>query len=227
MKNWLNRLERKYGRYAIKNLMFYLVLANAVVYVFTYFDGRMHVYNSLILVPQLVLRGQIWRLLTFVAIPPSDSLIFIFFALYFYYFIGSNLEREWGSFKFNLFYFCGMLGTILASFITGRPATAYYLNFSLFLAFAHLYPDFELLIYFILPIKIKYLGYLAWLYLGLVILFGAFAAKIFALVPVLTFLLFFGNDIFINLKLKRQVQQNRKRFFSEVRKAHQRRDGNH
>ncbi|NLP36225.1 MAG: rhomboid family intramembrane serine protease [Firmicutes bacterium] len=219
MKAWLNRLERKYGRYAIKNLMFYLVIANAVVYVFRYFGGNLQLYNSLMLVPQLVLRGQIWRLLTFIAIPPSDSLIFIFFALYFYYLIGSNLEREWGSVKFNLFYLCGMVGTILASFITGHPATAYYLNLSLFLAFAHLYPDFQLMIYFILPVKIKYLGYLAWIYLGLVILTGAFALKLFASIPILTFLIFFGRDLQRNLQLKRQVRQNRKHFLSEVRKA--------
>ena len=111
MKAWLNRLERKYGRYAIKNLMFFSSSPTPWS-MFSLFGGNLQLYNSLMLVPQLVLRGQIWRLPAFIAIRPRFINLY-FFALYFYYLIGSNLEREWGSVKFNLFIYAGWWGQFL------------------------------------------------------------------------------------------------------------------
>ena len=127
---WLDRLERKYGRYAIKNLMLYIVILNAVVYVLMMIPGT-NLINKFILDPQLVLKGEIWRLVTYIFIPPNASPIFIIFVLYFYYMIGSNLENEWGSFRFNLYYFLGMLGTTIATFITKGGATPIYKSVSL------------------------------------------------------------------------------------------------
>ncbi len=85
-------------------------------------------------------------------------MFFIAFSLYFYYLIGTALEREWGSFWFDVYYFCGAIGTVIAGFITGS-ATNYYLNMSLFFAFAALYPNFQVLLFFFIPIKIKWLAY--------------------------------------------------------------------
>ena len=150
-------------------------------------------------------------------------MLWIFFALYFYYMIGSNLEHAWGAFKFNIFYFCGIILTIIASFLTGAPATAAYLNLSLFLAFAHLYPDFQLLIFFILPVKVKYLAVLTWLYIAYTVIFEPLPLKIMALVPVVLYLLFFGDSLFLQIRQKRQVYANRKRFFAEIEKARQKR----
>lgn len=219
----INRLERKYQRFAVRNLMSYIIIANAIVYLLTYSPAGSRLYYFLLLIPQLVLRGEIWRLLTFIAIPPSASLLWIFFALYFYYMIGSNLEHAWGAFKFNIFYFCGIILTIIASFLTGAPATAAYLNLSLFLAFAHLYPDFQLLIFFILPVKVKYLAVLTWLYIAYTVIFEPLPLKIMALVPVVLYLLFFGDSLFLQIRQKRQVYANRKRFFTEIEKARQKR----
>ncbi len=217
--NNLNKLERKYGRYKITNLMQFIVLGNALIYLLMNVDPSGRLVYSLGLHPALVLQGQVWRLITFIFVPPAASILWIFFILYFYYMVGTGLEQEWGSFKFNVYYLAGMLGTILAAFLTGSYATAFYLNLSLFLAFAHIYPEFQILLFLVIPIKVKYLAWLNWGIIGYTLLFGLMGAKVLALVPVANYFIFFGNDIIKDIKRRRQVQQNRKRFFSEVRKA--------
>ncbi|HHW71160.1 MAG TPA: rhomboid family intramembrane serine protease [Clostridiales bacterium] len=215
---WIDKLERKFGRYAIKNLMTYIVILNAVVYMFMMIPG-VNIIDKLMLDPSLVLKGEIWRLVTYIFIPPSASPIFIVFVLYFYYIIGSNLENEWGSFRFNLYYFLGMIGTTIAAFITKGGATPTYINLSLFLAFAHLYPDFQVMLFFILPIKVKYLAWIDWIVIAYSVIFEPVPYKVAAVVSVINFLIFFGPDVVDGIKLKRQVRQNRKRFFSEIEKS--------
>ena len=104
-----------------------------------------------------VLHGQIWRLITFVFIPPNSNILFILFSLYFYWLIGRSLENLWGAFRFNVYYLCGMIGTILTGLITGY-AINNYLNLSLFLAFALMYPDYQGMAFFVLPVNMKYLA---------------------------------------------------------------------
>lgn len=212
---WIDRLNRKFGRYAITDLIKYIVFLNAVVYVLMLIPGS-NLHSRLVLVPELVLRGEIWRLISYIFIPPASSPIFILFTLYFYYMVGTNLEAVWGSFRFNLYYFIGMLGTTIAIFITGGVATPTYINLSLFLAFAYLYPDHQLLLFFILPIKMKYLAYLNWAIIGYSVLTQPIPYKVAAVVSVINFFLFFGPDMLDGLKLKRQVRQNRKRFLRAV-----------
>lgn len=156
----LDKLQRKLGRYAIPNLMNYLVIGMGIVFVMDMFlfpFTRLSLTNLLAFNRAAILRGQVWRLITFVLIPPNSSLLFILLSLYFYWMLGSTLENRWGRFRFNAYYLCGVIGTIIGGFITGY-ATNYYLNLSLFLAFAILYPDFEILLFFILPIKMKWLA---------------------------------------------------------------------
>jgi membrane associated rhomboid family serine protease len=220
--NWLNKLERKYGRLGIPNLMLFVVLGNALIYIMANLDPTGRLVSSLYLYPPLVLQGQIWRLITFVFVPPAASVIWIFFILYFYYMIGTNLENEWGSFKFTAYYLAGMLATILAAFLTGSIATSLYLNLSLFLAFAHIYPEFQILLFFVIPVKVKYLAWLNWAFIVYSVLFYPMGSKLMALVPIANYFLFFGNDIFRDVNRRRQVQQNRKKFFSEIEKAKKR-----
>jgi len=213
---WLNKLERSLGRFAVRNLMKYIVMLNAVAFVLIYLDPTGFVYSKMVLVPQLVLRGEIWRIFTFIAIPPDFSPIWIAFALYFYYMVGGALESEWGTVRFNLYYFLGILGTIAVSFIFGIPVTPGYINLSLFLAFARIYPNYELLIFFILPVKIKYLALLQWVFIAFTILTGSMPSKITAIVSIINFFIFFGGDILRGVKSTRQVQQNRQRFKMEL-----------
>ncbi|NMA65291.1 MAG: hypothetical protein GX957_03500 [Clostridiaceae bacterium] len=220
---WLSRLERRYGRYAISNLTMYVAVSNIAIVFLTYilFGGNvLNTLNALALVPQRVLKGQIWRLITFVFLPDDYSLLWIFFTAYLTYIIGASLERYWGRFKLNVYFFTGVLGSIIAAFITGAGVTGYYINLSLFLAFATLFPEHELLLFFILPVKVKWLGLLNGFYL-LYLLFnyirmGKWHLAAAVIVSIVNYLIFFGEDFINWIKMKRQVAKNRKRFFDQV-----------
>lgn len=216
--NWLDRLERKFGRIAIRGLINYIITINAAVFILAYVIKYYKVIDYLVLDPELVLKGQIWRLLTFIFIPPSSDLVWIFFELYFVYLVGTALESEWGSFRFNLYYLFGMIGTIIAAFISGNYVTAVYLNLSLFLAFARIYPDYELLVFFIIPIKVKYLALLNWIYIGFTVIFRPLPDKLAAIVSVINYFIFFGKDAVIRSKMRRTSYYNRRRFQSKIPK---------
>jgi hypothetical protein len=215
---WLNKLERVFGRFAVKNLMTYIVMLNAVAFVLIYLDPTRILYSKMVLIPELVFRGEIWRLVTFIAIPPSFSLMWVFFTLYFYYMVGGALENEWGTFRFNAYYFLGIFATIAVSLIFGISATPTFINLSLFLAFARIYPNYELLIYFILPVKIKYLAMLQWAFIIFTVLTGSMPSKLMATVSLVNYFIFFGADILTGAKSNRQVHQNRQRFKVDIPK---------
>ena len=145
------------------------------------------------------MQGQVWRILTFIFIPPDSSIVFIVFSLYFYWLIGSALENQWGAFRFNVFYLCGMLGTIIVGFITGY-ALNNYLNLSLFFAFALIYPDFQLMLFFFIPVKVKYLAFIDAAYFILMLIMGSWRNKIILLVALANVILFFGRDFIDKIK---------------------------
>lgn len=203
--NWLDKLERKFGKYYIPNLMKFITIGSALTFLITNFVNPSFGY-FLRLIPSKVLEGEVWRLFTFVFITPT-SLIFAVFVLYFYYMAGCTLEDEWGGFRFNLYYLIGYLATIIASFITGSSATGEVLNLSIFLAYAKLYPDSEMLLFFVIPIKIKWLGYFSW---ALIILDAVRALIglniglfLITIVPVINYLLFFLRGNYKSAKLRR------------------------
>ncbi|MDF2841361.1 MAG: hypothetical protein K0Q99_2133 [Clostridia bacterium] len=213
---WLYKLEKVFGRFAIKNLMTYIVMLNAAAFVLIRLDQTGFAYSKMVLIPQLVFKGEIWRLFTFVAIPPSLSLFWVFFTLYFYYMVGGALENEWGTFRFNAYYFLGIFATIAVSLIFGIPTTPIFINLSLFLAFARIYPNYELLIYFILPVKIKYLAMLEWAFIIYTVLTGSMPSKMAAIVSLINYFIFFGGDILSGAKSNRQVHQSRQRFRADI-----------
>lgn len=214
---WFYKLENKYYKYSIKNLMLYIVTLTFATYLVSTFNPS--IIDNFMLIPNLVLKGQIWRLITFLFIPPTFSPLWLIITLYFYYMIGTSLENYWGSFKFNLYYLIGTLATIAAMFITGGYGTSFYLNLSLFLAFAYLFPNMEILLFFILPIKVKYIGYVYWISLAYAVLFSPFPSKITALFSVLNFLIFFGDEIFTRAKARRYSYLRRKEFKSKLPKS--------
>lgn len=226
--NFLDRLERKYGKYAIKGLMLYITIGNLAVFIFNYLMPSLNIENKLALIPYYVFRGQIWRLVTYIFIPPESSIIFIFFVLYFYYIIGNTLESLWGSFRLNIYYLVGMIGTTIAGYLTGY-SDATHLNLSLFLAFAYLFPNHEILLFFIIPVKVKYIAWLNWAFIAFRVIFGSAGQKVAAVVSVLNFLLFFGRDIVITIRNRRNVYIKRKNFYQQIeegRKANRRNLGN-
>jgi membrane associated rhomboid family serine protease len=157
MERLLSRLERKLGRFAIPNLPQILVAGMAVVFVLGAL--RPDYAELLWLDMNAVRQGQVWRLVTFAFLPSSSSLWFIF-ALFFFWTLGKSLEDEWGSFRLNVYYLLGLVGTVLASLVTGWPMGNTYLNLSLLLAFATIFPDYEVRLFLILPVKAKWLGIL-------------------------------------------------------------------
>lgn len=174
----IDKLERRFKKYAIHNLMFYIIglyIAGLIIELFG--NGFYEAYLSLNV--EKILQGQIWRVVTFIIAPPADSgLLFMAFTLYLYYMLGTSLERVWGAFKFNLYFFMGVIFNVIAAFliyfIFGEvfELTTYYLNMSLFFAFAAIWPDMEFLLFFIIPIKVKWLAIIDMVYMGANILIG-------------------------------------------------------
>ena len=214
-KEFLQNLERKYSRLAIRNLMSYLVFIQAAVYLANMFGLPLMSY--IFFYAPYIMEGQVWRLVSFICLPPPDSsAFFIIFTLYLYWMIGQSLERAWGTFKFNAFYFCGVLGTIIGGFISyyfadplinpiAGYATTYYLNLSLFFAFAIMFPNIELLLFFIIPVKVKYLGYINAVLFIIEFITRSTPERISLIAAVINVIIFFGGDFM------RMVEQARRR----------------
>ena len=164
------------------------------------------------LYPARVLKGEVWRIFTFAFIPEDTSIIFILFSLYINYFLGTSLERAWGAFKFNVYYFAGFIGIIIGAFATGIPMDNYYLNLSLFFAFAKMFPDFELMIFFVLPVKVKYLAWISWGFFLLSFIGGTMGTKISILLAVANYFLFFGKSIVSHRKSTAQATVRRRAY---------------
>ena len=212
-------LERKLRRYAISDLMKYIVIGQGIVFALLYIWPTLgyQLYSLITLTRTGLMRGQIWRLVTFVFVPPSSSPIFILFALYFYYMIGVGLENRWGKVKFNLYYLVGMIGSIIAALITGYADNTF-LNLSLFFAYAALYPDEQVLLFMILPIKMKYLALVdAALYLYSFIV-GAASTRITIVLCLLNVALFLGGDIINTIRRESKYWKTRYNFRKAMRK---------
>ncbi len=182
--NFLNKLERKIGKYAIPNLSKYLIFGYILGYLIQFINPNL--LNVISLNPYLILHGQVWRLVTWIIIPPSGfSILWTVVMLYFYYSVGNDLERTWGTFYYNVYLFMGMLFTAIGSFlvmglsyvpsleineamkyfgeasyfnIVSSYFSTYYVNMSIFLGFAMTFPEVRVLLMFVIPIKVKWLG---------------------------------------------------------------------
>lgn len=183
--NFYNKLERKLGRYAIKNLPFVMLVCYAIAYAIMYLQRitGLSIFEWLVLDPRLIFtKGQIWRLVTWVLIPPEEmGILFVIIMMLFYYSISKSLVSVWGAFKFNLYIFSGFLFTILGAvvlwvigIVINFPMsifsgyfTTYYVNMSIFLAFAATFPQNKVYLMMILPIKVKWLGIIYAVMLGL------------------------------------------------------------
>ncbi len=236
MNKFLTKLEKKIGKYAIKNLVAYLIGGYVIGYLIYFISPN--TLNYLTLEPCYILKGQIWRLVSWVLIPPSGGisgfgLLFAGIMMIFYYQLGRTLEQTWGSFRFNCYMFGGMICTILGAFvlhgilygsnavttfyvngdlmagpyrdimsllnenpganarIIGGMFSTSYINESIFLAFAVMYPDMRVMLYFFIPVKMKWMA----IFYGVIILIDVsradWAGKVAIIASVLNFLIFF------------------------------------
>ena len=226
--NFMSKLERKLGRYAIRNLSLVLILCYVAGYIIEYTNSGF--FSYLTLDPTAIIRGQVWRIVSWLLIPPPESnLFFAIIMLMFYYSIGNTLERAWGAFQYNLYIFMGMIFTVIGSFAlmgycywqypngvlwvssSGTVSltvqqlvsslslffSTYYVNMSIFLAFAATFPNNQVLLMFIIPVKVKWLGIVYGVFLAYEMISGMLGSSMGFVYPfvigssLLNFLLFF------------------------------------
>jgi hypothetical protein len=203
----LDRLNRRFGRFAVANVTVGIIVVQVFGYALTFasqagqgaaaFAG----IEALWLVPDKVLDGEVWRLVTFLAIPPFANLLCLLFGWYLFYLMGTALEQFWGAFRYNVFLLIGYVATVAAAFVTPQSAASNgFLYGSVFLAFAALCPEFTLYIFFILPVKIKWLAWFTWFLYAFAVLFGGWQTRLMILASVVNFLLFFGSAIYYRIR---------------------------
>ena len=242
--NQHNGLRRKLEKYAIPNLTLYLIICYGIGYLMQYLVPAG--YQYLMLDPFLVLKGQVWRLVTWILIPPdSSNIFFVLITLYLYYSLGGLLERIWGTYKYNVYLFSGLLFTILGAFVLcgysvlmgAQPTmytglyllnngsavyfgqfSTYYINMSIFLACAASIPDVQVLLMFIFPIKVKWIGIVYGIILLVNCIQGGIATWIVVIFSLLNFLVFFLRS---KGKMHLSVGQIKREFHQKMRSAGQ------
>ena len=215
----IDRFCYKHPKLGIPDLMKYIVLANAAVFVLDLFTNSFF-SNLLFFHYNSIMHGQVWRLLTFILVPSiggAGSVGFglmtnvFFFAMtsFFYYSIGTTLERYMGSTKFTVFYALGVLLNMLLGLLTHAGVNMYYINMSMFFSFAVLYPDTRVLLYGIIPLKIKWLAWLDAVFFAYDIFFylrsGLPLLALMPIIGILNFFLFFGGELLDGAKYKKDV----------------------
>ena len=196
--NWLNKLEQRFGRYAIRNLPLYIVILYGIGAVLNIMSGGAFYFQYLSFNPYLVLHGEVWRFFTILMATSETNIIFLIFMMLFYYSLGESLVHVWGAFRFNMYVLIGIIGTIAASFIvyfiTGSPmifTDTYYLNLSIFLAYAAIFPEMRVYLYAIIPVKVKWLALIDLALLAYEFIVGGLGSRISIIVSLLNFLLFY------------------------------------
>lgn len=226
---FINKLEKKFGKYALNNLSLYIVITLIAGYVVGSLTPE--IYGFLTLNPYEILHGQVWRLFTWILAMPSESgnILFLGIMLLFYYQIGRQLEFSWGTFRFNLYIFSGLFFTVVGSFVLyfvlylyykvtgdysvlnvfgfitvisdnmmeiigsniGYSVTTSYILTTMFLGYATTFPEQQVYIYFLIPIKVKWMAYV---YVALMVfeMIGvSWGVRIVMLLSVLNFIIFY------------------------------------
>lgn len=217
--NWIDKLERKYGRYGIPNLTRVIIFCYVIGYLLEMTNSR--ILSYLCLSPGLILKGQVWRLVTWVISAPSNVSVFLFIIsiMFFYYPIGNALERTWGTFRYTLYIFMGLAFTVIGAFvlyfitggvigggyygIDGTVFTTYYISLSIFLAFAMTYPDMHILLMFVIPIKMSWMAIVYGAIIAYDIFYDIRNGMWFMAVPIIASLLNFVVFYFSSGRLSR------------------------
>ncbi len=212
--NFIDNFERKHRNFGIKGLMTHICMITMIVFAVDIFTGyRLSPY--LYLNRNLVFSGQIWRIVTFLFIPQTSSLFWILFFLMMYYTLGTALENLMGTCRFNLYYICCALFTVISALIFGGTYSGYYVYLCMFLVFAYYYPHFEVRLFFILPVEVQYLAFFDIAIIAINILRCLialdFASVITILAPFGAIFLFFGRDMMNGIKAAKRRSDFKKR----------------
>ena len=192
---WIDKLERRHGDLAIPNLINIVLIGQLVVWFVVMFISTFPL-EFFPLIRSGLLHGQVWRAVTFIFVPTlTTSPLALLLELYFYWWIGNALTRAWGDFRFMVYWVTGMIGAVLSCLVTGAAGTAG-LFYSLFFAYAWLWPEQRILLFFILPLKIKWVGWASAILWGLSFLTGSLSVKVSLLFGLAGFFLFFGRELY-------------------------------
>lgn len=203
IEKWIDKFCRDHPRFGIPNLMLYIGIGNVAIYLLDTFSLGLPLSHYLYFSRYDILHGQIWRLFTFIFIPESGDLFlkgtglfFVAISAYFYFWIGGLMEREMGTGHFTLFYLGGVLLNIIYGMITGY-ASMYYIDLSLFFSLAVLFPDTWIRLFFIIPVKLKWIAWIdgalfAWSVVSSLLAFNIVGALL-PVVAILNFIIFFWS----------------------------------
>lgn len=208
--SFLDRLERRFGFLAIPGLIRAVVTLNALVFVLVLLNKGFDSYLALDI--ERIRAGEVWRLITYIFVPKMANLLVTVVALWFLWFIGDGLERAWGPFRLTLYFLVGMIGTTVAAVLSNSQFSSPMLFSTLFFAFAHFYPEEIIYVFFILPLKVKWI---AWAYGGFLLLGFATQSNSYrlALIAALSnYLIFFGPGVIHHLRQRKEVAVRRQRF---------------
>ena len=214
----MNSLRKRFDRFCfqhrdkgIPNLMLYLSLGAGLTYLFSFATNNSILYYYLLFDRELILQGQIWRLFTYPLTygAMNTNLLLVAISLFCYYSIGRAMENIWGTLRFNLFYLSGVLMMDIYCMVFGGRADVYYLNLSLFLAYATMFPNAQFLLFFIIPVK-------AWIFalVDLVLVLAGlftdpFPYNLFSVISIANYFLFFGKDVLNVIPMSWQANARR------------------
>lgn len=212
----MNNLRRRFERFCyqnrekgIPNLMLYISLGCGLVYLITSITQNAILYNLLVFDRNAILHGQVWRLFTYPLTFYNSNVLLMALMLFCYYSLGRAMETIWGTLRFNLFYLTGIVMMDVYCLLFGGQADVTYLNLSLFLSYATLFPNAGFLLFFIIPVK-------AWIFalvdLALVVyglLVYPFPYNLFSVISLANYFLFFGKDVLNVIPLSWRIKFNR------------------
>ena len=220
---WLDKLERRLGFLAVPGLLRYVGLLTGLVFVLEKVNPGY--LNLLVLDRAAIMRGEVWRLVTYIFIPQMSSMLplpdwaNVAFYVLFLWWMGNGLETAWGPFKLTIFYLVGMIGTTIAAIFFGAAFSNFMLTASLFFAFARFYPDLVIYFAYILPLKVKWIAWFSAGLLLLQIIFGSMQFRAAAICAMANYLIFFGPDLWREARNRRTVAARRHRFAMQTRDA--------
>jgi len=218
MKGILRAVDKfcyRHPRFGIPRLMLYVIFGNIAAFVLSMIDTTGLFTYMLVFSAERILHGEVWRLVTFVFVPEAGNIILLAISLYFYYFVGISLEREWGKAKFTIYYFCGMLFLVVFGllayllFKVDVIFTGYYLNLGMFFVFATFYPDLRVLLFFFIPIKVKWLALIDLAFFVYELITVRFPQNLVPVVVLLHYLVFCGGWLFDYVRPQRMRQRAR------------------
>lgn len=208
--SFLDKLEKRFGSWAIRGLTNYIVVGQALTFLMVTIsppDVAMRMLDLMEYRLTSFLGGNFWNPISFILIPKTFSLIWIFFSLMILHMMGSALEEHWGAFRYNIYVLVGIVCVVISGVVFPYHAfSSYFLLTSIFLAFAYLYPNIELNIFFVLPVKMKWLGWFTFVLALFFVMREGPATKLEFVASLVNFPLFFGAEIVRGFRSKKRVR---------------------